>query len=62
MVSWESLPLVPEEAPFLCIVMEHLGVSKEMLSGTTLTKKGTECCYPVFFLEGVVGKGESTGI
>ena len=26
-------------------------------------KKRTECCYPVcFFLEGVVGKGESTGI
>eukprot|EP00434_Breviolum_minutum_P015522 symbB.v1.2.013671.t2/scaffold949.1/size149710/2 len=24
MVSWESLPLVPEEAPFLCIVMEYL--------------------------------------
>lgn len=61
-MSWESLPLVPEEAPFLCIVMEHLGVSKEMLTGTTLTKKELNVATMFFFLEGVVGKGESTGI
>ncbi len=42
MVSWESLPLVPEEAPFLCIVMEHLGRQRKSGNSERLWLKWTD--------------------